>query len=252
MSQNSKYNIVVLLKIDLHLHHDIQLKALADLLRAETDAQRRQALKQVKGGLTELFNRWRARVLTCHANLEAYVDFAEDQDIGDDTLSSLQDSLRLLSKEVINHLDDNRRGERLRNGVKVAIIGKPNVGKSSLLNILSTFLLYWGESELILFILYEHLGRRNAAIVSPFAGTTRDILEINLDIGGYPVVLCDTAGLRISNDPVEKEGLKRAKEAALSADLVIIVVDAVLDQSQLKNASLDRLVADFNIGIKQI
>lgn len=109
------------------------------------------------------------------------------------------------------------------------------------------YYIYYGKSHLINLCLY--LGRRNAAIVSPFAGTTRDILEINLDIGGYPVLLCDTAGLRISNDPVEKEGIRRAKEVASSADLAIIVVDAALDLNRFKYASLDRIVDDFNIGL---
>nr|CAH0109552.1 unnamed protein product [Daphnia galeata] len=182
-----------------------EVEGLADLLRAETETQRRQAIRQATGELAGLYNVWRTQILTCMAHLEAFVDFGEDQDIGDEVLNSLKTSVHNLKTEVDGHLNDNRRGERLRSGVKVAIIGEPNAGKSSLINI---------------------LGRRNVAIVSPYAGTTRDVLEISLDIGGFPVVICDTAGLRHSVDPVENEGLRRAKEAAATADLVIIVMDA--------------------------
>ncbi|XP_046460734.1 tRNA modification GTPase MnmE-like isoform X3 [Daphnia pulex] len=182
-----------------------EVEGLADLLRAETETQRRQAIRQATGELAGLYNLWRTRVLTCMAHLEAFIDFGEDQDIGEEVLGTLRNSVQSLKAEVDSHLNDNRRGERLRSGVKVAIIGEPNAGKSSLINI---------------------LGRRNVAIVSPHAGTTRDVLEISLDIGGFPVVLCDTAGLRHSVDPVENEGLRRAREAAATADLVIIVMDA--------------------------
>lgn len=114
-----------------------EVEGLADLLRAETETQRRQAIRQATGELAELYNHWRTTILRCMAHLEAYVDFGEDQDIGDEVLSSLQQSVQTLKAEVDCHLNDNRRGERLRNGVKVAIIGEPNVGKSSLINILS-------------------------------------------------------------------------------------------------------------------
>ena len=110
---------------------------MADLLQAETETQRRQAIRQASGELAELYNSWRTSILSCMAHLEAYVDFGEDQDIGHEVLSSLQHSVQRLKTEVDNHLNDNRRGERLRSGVKVAIIGEPNVGKSSLINILS-------------------------------------------------------------------------------------------------------------------
>lgn len=113
-----------------------EVEGLADLLRAETETQRRQAIRQVTGELGQLYNKWRSSILTCMANLEAYIDFGEDQDIGHEVLSSLQRSVYSLKAEIDSHLNDNRRGERLRSGVRVAIIGEPNVGKSSLINIL--------------------------------------------------------------------------------------------------------------------
>lgn len=115
------------------------MEGLADLLRAETETQRRQAIRQANGGLTGLYNSWRTSILSCMAHLEAFVDFGEDQDIGDEVLSSLQTSIQSLKSQIDRHLNDNRRGERLRSGVQVAIIGEPNVGKSSLINLLSNY-----------------------------------------------------------------------------------------------------------------
>lgn len=115
------------------------MEGLADLLRAETEQQRRQALRQADGELSQLYNRWRTSILESMAHMEAFIDFGEDQDIGSEIITSLQRSVQGLITEIGSHLNDNRRGERLRNGVKVAIIGEPNVGKSSLINILSNF-----------------------------------------------------------------------------------------------------------------
>jgi tRNA modification GTPase len=113
-----------------------EVEGLADLLRAETETQRRQAIRQATGELAGLYNFWRTQVLTCMAHLEAFIDFGEDQDIGEEVLGTLRNSVQSLKAEVDSHLNDNRRGERLRSGVKVAIIGEPNAGKSSLINIL--------------------------------------------------------------------------------------------------------------------
>lgn len=114
-----------------------EVEGLADLLRAETETQRRQALRQAGGELALLYNKWRASILQYMAQLEAFIDFGEDQDIGNEIMDTLRKSVGVLMGKISNHLNDNRRGERLRNGVQVAIIGEPNVGKSSLLNILS-------------------------------------------------------------------------------------------------------------------
>lgn len=184
-----------------------RVEGLADLIHAETEQQRRQALSQASGSLGQLYDRWRAELSQCVANLEAYIDFSEDDNIESDVLMRCNRSLAKLTSSIERHLSDGRRGEILRSGARVAIVGAPNVGKSSLLN---------------------HLLQRNAAIVTPIAGTTRDVVELNVNIADYPVILADTAGINSnSEDIVEIEGIKRAKSYAENADLVVLLVDAL-------------------------
>ncbi|XP_023932597.1 tRNA modification GTPase GTPBP3, mitochondrial-like [Lingula anatina] len=166
-----------------------EVEGLGSLIHAETEAQRRQAVRQMEGDLSRLYNDWRLRLLKCVANVEAYIDFSEDDNVEEGVLDEAQVNVQKLKKEIVNHLSDNRRGERLRTGAHVVIVGPPNVGKSSLLN---------------------HLCQRPAAIISPTAGTTRDVVETALNIGGFPVLLSDTAGLRETEDVVEREGILRA------------------------------------------
>ncbi len=179
-------------------------EAIADLVDAETAAQRRQALRQMEGGLATLYDSWRDQMLKALAWFEAAIDFA-DEDLPPGVMDGAWARLRGLEATIAAHLAEAPRGERLREGLQVVIIGAPNVGKSSLLN---------------------RLARREAAIVSATAGTTRDIVEVHLDLGGYPVVVADTAGLRESVDDIESEGIRRARQRAEAADLVIQVVDA--------------------------
>ncbi|XP_074384956.1 5-taurinomethyluridine-[tRNA] synthase subunit GTPB3, mitochondrial isoform X2 [Zonotrichia albicollis] len=180
-------------------------EGLRDLIGAETEAQRRQALRQMEGDLGRLYQRWSHALTQALAHLEAYIDFSEDDNVEEEVLTQVRDTVRALLQELRGHLRDGRRGELLREGVRAVIAGPPNVGKSSLLNLLC---------------------RRPAAIVSPTAGTTRDVLEVALDIGGYPLVLSDTAGLRQATDPVEREGVTRARDRLCQADLVLAVLDA--------------------------
>ncbi|XP_064621037.1 tRNA modification GTPase GTPBP3, mitochondrial-like [Lineus longissimus] len=191
-----------------------EVEGLADLIHAETEAQRKQALRQMEGGLSKLYTNWRKRLLKCTANVEAYIDFSEDQNIEDDVMDNVLNDVTSIQAEVEKHLTDNRQGERLRNGVHVVILGEPNVGKSSLLNAIC---------------------QRPAAIVSPIAGTTRDVVETPLNIGGYPVLLSDTAGLRQTEDVIEKEGVKRAVNRAQLSDLKVMVVEADHFYNQVKS-----------------
>lgn len=185
-------------------------EGLADLIDAETPAQRRQALRQMTGALAQLYDDWRNRLIRALAHVEAAIDFP-DEDLPEGTLNAIGPDLNDLVAQMSAHLADSQRGERLRDGLHVAIIGAPNVGKSSLLNALA---------------------RRDVAIVSARAGTTRDVIEVRLDLGGYPVILADTAGLRDivddenTMDPVEAEGIRRARARAENADVRIVVFDA--------------------------
>ncbi|KAI4502775.1 hypothetical protein M0802_001819 [Mischocyttarus mexicanus] len=188
-------------KLDL-----VEIEGLADLIEAETERQRKQALSQASGRLSKLYKDWRERLINIIANLEAYIDFNEEDNIEDNILDTCNNSVKSLIKDMERHLSDNRSGEILRNGIRTVIIGKTNVGKSTILN---------------------YLVQRNAAIVSPIAGTTRDIIELKINISGYPIILADTAGFTKSpKDPVEKEGIIRAKAYTENVDLVILVIDS--------------------------
>jgi tRNA modification GTPase len=180
------------------------VEGLADLIAAETASQRRQALRQLEGALGRLYESWRARLLRGLARLEAEIDFPEEG-LPAELWAGVRAEAAALRHEIAAHLADGHRGERLRDGVAVAIVGPPNAGKSSLMNALA---------------------RREVAITAAAAGTTRDVIEVALDLGGFPVLLADTAGLRDSGDAVEAEGVRRARARAEAADLRLIVVDA--------------------------
>jgi tRNA modification GTPase len=186
-------------KVDL-----VQAEAIADLAAAETEAQRRQALRQLDGALGDLYRGWSQRLTHILAHLEAAIDFP-DEDLPPEIEDRILAETRDLADEIDRHLADGHRGERLRDGISVAIVGPPNAGKSSLLN---------------------RIARREAAITSPIAGTTRDIIEVAIDLNGYPVVLADTAGLRDSSDAIEQQGLRRALRRAEEAEIRLFVFDA--------------------------
>ncbi|HJD65432.1 MAG TPA: tRNA uridine-5-carboxymethylaminomethyl(34) synthesis GTPase MnmE [Rickettsia endosymbiont of Diachasma alloeum] len=190
-------------------------EGIADLINAETIMQHKQAIRQAGGALEELYNSWRSQLLRIISLLEAYIDFP-DEDIPESVLKDVTNTHKTLINTISEYLNDKRKGELLRSGLKLAIIGPPNAGKSSLLNFLM---------------------RRNVAIVSNIAGTTRDIIEGHLDIGGYPIILQDTAGIRgESNDVIEQEGIKRAIDSAKKADIKIVMFDAeTLDSTANKD-----------------
>ena len=181
-----------------------EVEGLADLIAAETPAQRRQAFRQLKGLIGDRAEDWRRRLIEALALVEARIDFSDEADVPEDLIGPALRAARQLRDEIAAALADGGRGERLREGVVVAIAGPPNAGKSTLLN---------------------RLARREAAIVSPHPGTTRDVIEVHLDLGGYPMTLLDTAGIRDSDDPVEQEGVRRARSRAAAADLVLWVTD---------------------------
>ena len=184
------------------------VEGLADLVYAETEAQRRQAYRQLKGHLGDRAETWRARLIEALALVEARIDFSDEGDVPEGLIAPALEIVRSLREEILAALADDRRGERLREGLIVAIAGPPNAGKSSLLN---------------------RIARREAAIVTATPGTTRDVIEVHLDLAGYPVMLLDTAGIRETDDPAEQEGVRRARDRAASADLVLWVTDAAED-----------------------
>ena len=180
------------------------VEGLADLIDAETRAQARQALRQLDGALGRLYEGWRQALVQALARIEAEIDFAPEEDVPENLLELIRPDVCRLSAEIAAHLGDGHRGERLRAGLTVAVVGPPNAGKSSLVN---------------------RLARRDVAIVTPLPGTTRDVLEVHLDLAGYPVTLLDTAGLREAADVIEAEGVRRARARAEAADLRLLMFD---------------------------
>lgn len=201
-----------------------EVEGLADLIDADTEFQRRQAMRQLSGELGRIYQSWQDRLVRSLAYIEAYLDFP-DEEIPPDTYDKMRQSIIGIADDMRDHLSDNHRGERLRTGLVGAIIGAPNAGKSSLLNALA---------------------RREAAIVSAVAGTTRDVITVDLDVGGYPITLADTAGLRDSNDEIEREGIRRSKMTAQSADFKILLLDA-MQPEQANDPQLQQFVDDRTI-----
>ena len=191
------------------------VEGLADLIAAETPAQRRQAFRQLKGLIGDRAEAWRRALIEAQALVEARIDFSDEADVPENLVDAALHAAQQLRSEIAAALADGGRGERLRDGLVVAIAGPPNAGKSTLLN---------------------RLARREAAIVSPYPGTTRDVIEVHFDLGGYPVTLLDTAGIRDSTDPVEQEGVRRARAGAAAADLVLWVTDVSAAGTTLDDA----------------
>ncbi|MDE3036972.1 MAG: tRNA uridine-5-carboxymethylaminomethyl(34) synthesis GTPase MnmE [Pseudomonadota bacterium] len=181
----------------------MEAEGLADLVDAETSAQKTQAMRQMQGEMSARHEDIRQRIVQALAYLEAYIDFP-DEEIPESVLAQLAGNIKTLQSVITGALADHKRGERLREGISIVILGAPNVGKSSLLNAMA---------------------KREAAIVSAQAGTTRDIIEVHMDIAGYPVVLADTAGLRAAGDAIEEEGVRRALARAGEADIKLVLFD---------------------------
>lgn len=190
-----------------------EAEGLDDLIHADTDRQRRQALRQLKGLLGDKARDWRARIIEASALIEAGIDFSDEGDVPAELIAPALAKVKALRAEIKEVLAAQGRSERLRDGLVVAIAGPPNVGKSTLMN---------------------QLARREVAIVSPHAGTTRDVIEVQLDLDGYPVTVIDTAGIRETDDPVEQEGVRRARARAADADLVLWLADS--PDAKIENA----------------
>lgn len=196
----------------------VEVEGLADLLQAETEMQRRLAVEQSSGHLSGLYDSWADQLTRCRALIEAELDFADEDDVPDSVAAQVWVKVRQLEGEMARHLADGQGAEIIRDGFKVALVGAPNVGKSSLMNALSG---------------------RDVAIVTEIAGTTRDVLSIDIDIGGYLVTLFDTAGLRDATDIVEQEGIRRAERTAAGADLVLYLTDIDSQPQQFIQSSYD-------------
>ncbi|MSP10868.1 MAG: tRNA uridine-5-carboxymethylaminomethyl(34) synthesis GTPase MnmE [Pelagibacteraceae bacterium] len=196
----------------------LKAESIADLVSAETEIQRQQAIKIMTGKSSDKFNFLRNKLLKTLAHIEAKIDFP-DEDLSQDILKDIKKNSNEVLEIIKKILDDQKVGERIREGFKIAIIGPTNAGKSSLLN---------------------HLANRDVAIVSEMAGTTRDVIEVHLNIDGFPVVLSDTAGIREAKNEIERKGIKLALEKAENADLKLILIDAqILDFNEVFKDLMD-------------
>ena len=194
-------------------------EGIADLISSETEMQRQQAVKIMSGHTSTKFNSWRERLLKILANVEAKIDFP-DENLPKNIINEIHTESKKISDEIKKTLNDQMVGERIREGYKIAIVGPPNSGKSSLLN---------------------YLSKRDAAIVSEIAGTTRDVVETHLNLDGYPVIVSDTAGIRISKNEIEKKGIKIALNRAEDADLKLVILPAkTVDFSAVFKNLLDK------------
>ena len=182
----------------------LKAESIADLISSETEIQRKQALKIMSGKSSDQFNSWRDKLLKVLSYIEAKIDFP-DEDLPKNIMNEIQKKSNNILKDIKKTLNDQKVGERIREGFKIAIVGPPNSGKSSLLN---------------------YLSKRNVAIVSELAGTTRDVIETHLNLDGYPVVVSDTAGIRSSKNEIEKKGIKIALKRAEDADLRLVIISA--------------------------
>ena len=208
-------------KIDL-----VEAESIGDLIHAETELQRVQAVKLVQGNASDYYNELREKLIKSLAYIEAKIDFAED-DLPESILRDVKKSISEVHSEIKKILEDNKVGEKIRNGFKVSIIGEVNAGKSSLLNLLS---------------------KREVAIVSEEKGTTRDIIEVYLNIDGYPVILSDTAGIRDSGSEIEKKGISLAIKKSIESDLNLILIDntSVNIDIKIKNLINENSIVVFN------
>ena len=210
----------------------IKAESISDLISSETEIQRQQAVKIMSGKSSEKFNSLRERLLKILSKIEAKIDFPDD-DLHSDILANIQSETKVIKEEIQKILNDQNIGETIREGFKIAIVGPPNAGKSSLLN---------------------YLSRREVAIVSEIAGTTRDLIEVHLNLDGFPVIISDTAGIRESKDDIERKGIKLALAKAENADLILIIIEPksvdlphLFDTISIKKAML--VVNKIDLGI---
>tara|TARA_B100001123_G_scaffold264605_1_gene294695 strand:- start:104 stop:1435 length:1332 start_codon:yes stop_codon:yes gene_type:complete len=213
----------------------LKAESIGDLISAETEIQRQQAIKIMSGKSSKIFSEWREKLLKILSNVEAKIDFP-DENLPDSILKDIKNSSKKIKEEIKKLLNDQKVGERIREGFKIAIVGPTNAGKSSLLN---------------------YLSKRDVAIVSEIAGTTRDVIEVHLNIDGYPVVISDTAGIRDSKNEIEKKGIKLALKRAEDADLNLVIMepkslDFTRFLNDLANEKAIFVLNKSDLGIKNV
>jgi len=181
------------------------VEGVADLINSETNEQRKQALKQLSGNNEKIYHQWSQELSRIYSSIEAIIDFGEDEMLNIQIVDNIFNKVKILKKEIDFHLNDGNRGEMIRSGINIAIVGPPNSGKSSLLNLIA---------------------KRPASIISPIKGTTRDVIEVRMDISGYPAIIADTAGINSSTtDEIEIEGIRRSMERISLSSFIILMLD---------------------------